>query len=43
MKQHDSDDSPVAAKLQRFDLLGKALYKKQIIIKLLLLLSTFYD
>ena len=33
MKRHDSDDSPVAAKLQRFDLSGKALYKNLIIIK----------
>ena len=32
MKRRDSDDSPVAAKLQRFDLSGKALYKKTKII-----------
>ena len=32
MKRHDSDDSPVAAKLQRFDLSGKALYKKKIVV-----------
>ena len=31
MKRHDSDDSQVAAKLQRFNLSGKALYKNQII------------
>ena len=47
MKRHDSDDSPVAAKLQRFGLSGKALYKNQIIIiivllSLLLLLFALY-
>ena len=41
MKQHDSDDSPVAAKLQCFDLAGKALYKKQIIINIII--STMFQ
>ena len=41
MTRHDFDDSPVAAKLQRFDLSGKALYKgytNQIIVIIILLL-----
>ena len=37
-RRHDSDDSPVAAKLQRFDLSGKALYKNQIIIIIIITL-----
>ena len=39
MKRHDSDDSPVAAKSQRFDLSGKALYKNQIIIIIIIILG----
>ena len=36
MKRHDSDDSQVAAKLQRFDLSGKALYENQLIFLILI-------
>ena len=39
MKRHDSDNSSVAAKLQRFDLSGKVLYKKQIIIIIIITTS----
>ena len=39
MKRLDSDDSLVAVKLQRFDLSGKVLYKKKIILSLLLFLD----
>ena len=45
MTRHDFDDSPVAAKLQRFDLSGKALYKgytNQIIVIIILLLLLLY-
>ena len=38
MKQHDSDDSPVAAKLQRFESLGKRRYINVKYCYLLLLL-----
>ena len=40
MKRHDSDDSPVAAILQRCYLSGKALYKKK---KLLLLIANGFE
>ena len=37
MKRHDSDDSPVAAKLQRFDLLKKRYINVHIIIIIIIM------